>query len=257
MPLDDHKFIFIGGLQRSGTSLLYQLIGEHPLVSGLKNTGAVGDEGQNLQSVYRPGWVYGGPGKFGFFPEAHLTEVSALVSPANRLKMFSEWGKYWDLSKPFLLEKSPANLIKTRFLQALFPNSYFIIIHRHPVPNAYATKKWSRTPLYSLIKHWVLCHETFYGDKDKLKNLYIVKYEDLIQRPPRVLEAIFHFLGLEPHISRSISEVRSDGNKKYFELWDKDQKNFILRPYCKFIKDRFAKNIEKFGYSFQINDHMA
>ena len=56
-----------------------------------------------------------------------------------------------DTGKEFLLEKSPPNIIRTRFLQAMFPNSYFINIKRHPIATSLATKKWSKTSLDSKV----------------------------------------------------------------------------------------------------------
>jgi hypothetical protein len=64
------------------------------------------------------------------------------VTPENRQKLFEEWSRYWDVSKPYLLEKSPPNLIRTRFLQAMFPSSYFVVLLRHPIPVALATQPW-------------------------------------------------------------------------------------------------------------------
>jgi hypothetical protein len=79
MDWQDHRFVFIGGLHRSGTTLLARCLAEHPEVSGFSGTRALEDEGQHLQNVYQPGRAYGGPGRFGFDPEAHLTETSSLV----------------------------------------------------------------------------------------------------------------------------------------------------------------------------------
>src|SRR5918992_4047803 len=109
-PAESHRFVFIGGLHRSGTFPLFRCLREHPLLSGFNDTGASEEEGQHLQSVYAPAIAYGGPGRFGFHPGAHLTEASDLVTADNKLRLFEEWKAYWDLSKPVLLEKSPPNL---------------------------------------------------------------------------------------------------------------------------------------------------
>ena len=67
-----HPFVFLGGLHRSGTTLLFRMLREHPEISGFANNqdanewlGAE-DEGQYLQSVYPPAIFWGGPGKFAF-----------------------------------------------------------------------------------------------------------------------------------------------------------------------------------------------
>src|SRR5438477_293208 len=124
--VQDHRFVFLAGLHRSGTTLLARLLAAHPGVSGFSGTGADADEGQHLQTVYPAAKVWGGPGRFGFAPEAHFTEEQASEEKARQL--FEEWSPHWDLARPVLLEKSPPNLLKTRFLQALFPGSAFVVI---------------------------------------------------------------------------------------------------------------------------------
>ena len=98
-----HRIVFVGGLHRSGTSILARALSLHPSISGFANTGAYEDEGQHLQTVIPPESMLGGPGKFAFAEEAHLTEGSRLVSDGNRERLRDEWSPYWDLTKPVLL----------------------------------------------------------------------------------------------------------------------------------------------------------
>ncbi len=80
----DKQFVFVAGLHRSGTSLLFQCLRDHPQISGFENTGVPEDEGQHLQSVYQPAHKFGRPGTFGFNPDSYLTESSPLVTEENR-----------------------------------------------------------------------------------------------------------------------------------------------------------------------------
>ena len=79
-----HRLLFVGGLHRSGTTLLADLIAAHPSTSGFANTGVPADEGQHLQDVYPAARAYGGPGRFGLAPDAHMTETHELVSPRQQ-----------------------------------------------------------------------------------------------------------------------------------------------------------------------------
>lgn len=161
-PNGTSRNVFVDGLHRSGTSLIHNCLRDHSDVSGFSETGVIKDEGQYLQTVYPLENSLGGPGRMGFHPAAHRDEASPLVSEANARKLLGEWGRHWDLSKPVLLEKTPMNLLQTRFLQALFPGSRFIIVSRHPIAASYATKKWARDLLvHRLIEHWLICHERF------------------------------------------------------------------------------------------------
>jgi hypothetical protein len=239
----DHRLVFVGGLHRSGTTLLTNLIAEHPHASGFSETGVPADEGQHLQSVYPPAHVYGGPGRFGFRPEAHLTEGSELVTPENRERLMAEWSAHWDLSRPVLVEKSPPNLIRGRFLQALFPDASFVMVLRHPVAVSLATQKWSRTPLRSLIRHWLVCHRGFEDDRPALRRLLVVTYEELGADPNACLARVQGFLGLDPRPAGL--DVQAGGNERYFERW----RGLGLRSAL--LSRRYEKGVAEFGYSLR------
>src|ERR1700719_893786 len=104
---NSYRYVFVCGLQRSGTSVLGRNLGRLPNVTSFKNTGVRGDEGQFLQDIYPDDHECGGSGRFGFDPRAHLTEASPLLTPENVANLRTNWNAYWDKSKPICLEKSP------------------------------------------------------------------------------------------------------------------------------------------------------
>src|SRR5206468_3182649 len=83
----NYKYVFVCGLQRSGTSMLGRNIARLENCTGFKNTGVLQDEGQYLQDVYPDDGEYGGTGRFGFDLRAHLTETSSLLTPENGAKL--------------------------------------------------------------------------------------------------------------------------------------------------------------------------
>lgn len=236
----DPQFAFVAGLHRSGTSLLFKCLRNHPDISGFRNTGVPENEGQHLQTVYPPASAYGGPGRFGFDPRAHLTEQSELVSQSSRDRLFAEWSRYWDLSKRVLLEKSPPNLIRMRFLQALFPGSRFIVLLRHPVAVSFATQKMSDTPLASLIEHWLVCHERFQADRSHLQHVLVLRYEDLVAAPQKTLDDVYDFLELERQPVRMV--IRPDSNDRYLAKLGSSTIDGDL------IRQRYRDRITRFGY---------
>jgi hypothetical protein len=242
----EHRFVFLAGLHRSGTTLLARLLAAHPEVSGFSGTGVDADEGQLLQTVYPAAKVWGGPGRFGFAPDAHFTEAQATEGMAERL--FEEWSPHWDLARPVLLEKSPPNLLKTRFLQALFPNSSFVAIVRHPIPVSIPTARWRGTRRYDLMfKHWLRCHEIFAADREHLERVHVLTYEELVRDPESVLRGTFEFLELEP-IPPS-EPVEGGANEKYFQQWQEMKRDLRMRAFLDFAERRYERGARRWGYS--------
>src|SRR2546429_9099134 len=104
---NNYKYVFVCGLQRSGTSVLGRNVARLENCTGFKNTGVLQDEGQFLQDVYPSDNVYGGAGAFGFDPRAHLTGNSPLFNPASALKLRKSWERYCDQTKAILVAKTP------------------------------------------------------------------------------------------------------------------------------------------------------
>jgi hypothetical protein len=243
------RLVFVAGLHRSGTSLVYRCLSDHSRISGFKDTGVPEDEGQHLQSVYKPAAAFGGAGSFGFNDASFMDEHSPLVSSANAHQLLEEWGRHWDMSKPYLAEKSPPNLVRTRFLQALFPDCHFIVILRHPIAVGYATQKWRPrgTLIGNLIEHWLVCHERFERDRPYLRNVHVLKYEDFMANPQSQFDAICGFLGIGSEPLRR--EIRPEISDRYFGKWRKRRGNLATRWYTNQLIRNFERRVAQFGYS--------
>jgi hypothetical protein len=255
MPAQDfsrHKYVFICGLHRSGTTLLAQSIAKLENCAGFRGVPpSVPDEGQNLQDVYQFESEFGGPGKFGFDPRAHLTEASDLLTSANVARLRACWHSYWDTTKTILIEKTPGNLLMTRFLQAAFPNSYFVVIRRHPIPVSMGTPKLGQataTSLHRLFDHWLHCHRLFEEDKKYLTRLYELKYEDYVSDPDKYDQEIAAFIRTNPPAGTR-AEVKPDRSNKYFERWQTLLTNSPLRGYYRHVAARYEPLFGRYGYS--------
>jgi len=208
--------LFVCGLHRSGTSMITRAIAAHPDVASFQSTDAIEQEGQFLQSILPTDQDFGGPGRFAFNPEAHLTEHSPLAAKENAGLIAAKWAEYHEPGRALLVEKSPPNLLRTRLLQALFPEARFIVVTRHPIPVALATQKWTHTSPFSLISHWVQAHALLEQDLPYLRRVLILSYEGFVADPAGTLASVWRFLDLAP---RRVEVDVEDRNRAYFERW--------------------------------------
>ncbi len=246
--MKNKKIIFVCGLHRSGTTLLTRILSTHSEISGFSDTGVSMDEGQHLQSILPPDYHLGGPGRFAFHKYGHLIEDGFFSQPQNCEKLLAEWGKHWDLSKKFLLEKSPPNLIRARLLQQLFPNAQFIFIIRHPVASSCATIKFKKgLPFIFILWHWLVSHEFMLNDLVHLKNFYILQYEEFVSNPKSCLEKVSDFLNLShTQFNYDLKHIDSEVNTKYFNKW------FTFSVFSKkWMQILFEKRCRIFGYSLK------
>ena len=217
--------------------------------------------------------MYGGAGRFGFNPRAHRTESSELLTPENVAKLHASWHAYWDKRKMICVEKTPGNLLMTRFLQAAFPNSYFVVITRHPVPVSMSTQRWkvNVTSLHSLFKHWLHCHEIFERDKKYLNHVYELRYEDYVEDPDVYHYEIARFIGTRvPEVPKEdefrlvlqwgnptglrvpehgMEQTSEAHSKRYFDRWSHFLNNSFFKSYYRYIARKYEPRFANYGYS--------
>lgn len=189
-----HRYLFVGGLHRSGTSLLARLIGTIPGVAKIENAPVPENEGAYLQGAIPHDALSGRPMHFATDPAQHLTEADPLNSLDTRLRLEFDWAPWFGAGR-WRVEKSPVNLTRMRLLQQLFPLSQFVVVIRHPEAVAAAVAKWVDRPAADLIDHWLDAHDQMALDIARLHGVVVLRYEDLTARPDAHLSGLAAFLG--------------------------------------------------------------
>ncbi|ARU17797.1 sulfotransferase family protein [Croceicoccus marinus] len=209
-----HRYVFVAGLHRSGTSLVARLLGEHPDIAAITDAPVPENEGCYLQGAIPHTARHGVPGHFATDPDQHLVEGCALDRLETRVRMEADWSRWFDSARPWRVEKSPVNLTRTRLLQSLFPMSQFIIVTRHPAFTAEAMRKWVDVEAIGFRGYWQGAHDLVLADLEYLHCAMIVRYEDLVERPQTMRRAMFAFLDLP--VCESARQI-ANGNRRYLD----------------------------------------
>ena len=214
--LREKTMLFVGGPHRGGTTLLFSLLYQHPDISGHHITQRFQTEqpveGVFVQTVYptfglanelnAAKFAYGikskaprGLGRYMINKNHHLTERSKqyLTVPLRTLLM-QEWGWYWNMTAPILMDKSPPNMIISRYLQKLLTLEMsetekeqtkikFLFTTRHPLAVALAHQaEWMACKdltIYELVLNWLLGHETLQEDLPYLTDTFQIRFEEI------------------------------------------------------------------------------
>ena len=200
------KPIFIFGCCNSGTTILWDALKNHKDLSGPNI------EGQDLQDLPASMKQYVGKATFRLWAHPkfklcyYATENEYDAVEAAKIK--EVYGRYLVPGTRFIT-KTPPDTLRARLIQAYFPDAYFIAIVR----NGYAVsegiiRKRKCDPerpqfegLFTTIdeaaEQWFRANTIIVSNQRFLKNYMIVRYEDLVQNPERVLLSILEFCGLD------------------------------------------------------------
>jgi Sulfotransferase family len=216
-------WLFVLGLNNSGTSLLTRVLESHPRIRSL------GAEGQLLTKALPSPEGYGvwrnWTKRLDVF---HWTEESD-PAPATRVRY--DWAFYAEPGPGILLEKSPPNAVRSRWFQRHFAPSRFIAVVRSPYAVSEGIRRRTGLSIEDAALHWARGNETLLEDGSHLDHFLVLTYEGLCARPEEQLERVEGFLELETPFDRSVVAepivVREVGGKP--------------RP----ILDRNAESIER------------
>ncbi|MCF7779666.1 sulfotransferase [Sulfitobacter sp. M220] len=206
-----HRYVFVGGLHRSGTSLVARLIGDLPGVSAINAAPVPEKEGVYLQGAIPHTARHGTPMHFATDPAQHHIEGSDFDRLETQMRLQRDWAPYF-AEAPWRVEKSPVNLTRMRLYQQLFPLSQFVVVTRHPEAVAAATSKWVDMDHATMMDHWLHAHDIVQQDLAYLHAVMTVRYEDLVADPTATLARLAAFL--EVDTVPAPQDIR-DGNHDY------------------------------------------
>ena len=225
-PIVLREPIFLIGCPRSGTSLSARLFSLHPDVANWTEAQRVWD-----------------PVNFFDLEADHCWEASRVDAvDARRLHALFEYYRQKHHKARFM-NKNPRNTVRIDYIQAIFPDAYFVHVIRdgRAVVNS-ILKKAEREPFRKNFPFWNFCKPPNWRQfvredpveqaalqwreivsyvlarRDRLGTRYMeYRYEDLCRRPRQILKQVFQFVGLpvDDAILEAIPAVIESRNDKF------------------------------------------
>ncbi len=184
-----HKWCFIVGCNNSGTSLL-----QHVLEQGEGIT-SFPQEGQRYTRSLKRAEKRGHERVWSeYLHEVRMTEASD-TGPLPRL--LHDWCR--ELPPPIgetIVEKTTANVVRTRWLQKVFERSYFIGVVRNGYAVSEGIRRKGGKSVVRGARHWNLVNRIMLRDAAALEHFLLVRYEQLVADPLGIVQQIRAFLGL-------------------------------------------------------------
>ena len=172
-----HKYLFILSPPFCGSTLLNQLISTSKNVSCNNNIGT--REGQTLPEVRNI-----------MFENNRWDKNVSL--PWKRIK--TVWHKYWDLSKPILLDKSTPNIMRVNNIKEFFNPVSFICMVRNPYAQCEGIIRRNGKSAEFAAKFALNCLQYQKTNLESEKNLLFFTYEELCENKNHVVNKIILFM---------------------------------------------------------------
>jgi hypothetical protein len=195
------SWLFILGVNNSGTTLLQTMLGRHPEISELP------EEGQRLSpALPRPNplkvrrlWTE----RLEAFRKS--PEDGGGLS-ASRLKW--DWLGHYpvDGRSRFLMEKSPPNTVRGPWLQHHFKPAYFLALTRSPYAVAEGIRRREGYSVERAARHWTIANQIMLDDLDRVDDALLLSYEDLCADPSREMTRVARFLKIDPYPDEFLRE---------------------------------------------------
>ena len=171
------KFLFILSPPYCGSTLLNQLLSTSKNVSCNNNLGT--REGQLLPEVREL-----------MFQKNRWNEN--IKYPWKDIK--KAWMKYWDQTKPILLDKSIPNIIRVKEIKKEFNEIYFICMVRNPYAQVEGIIRRNNSSAEDAANFAIKCLKYQKENIEQENNLLFFSYEQLCEEKQTILKKIINFL---------------------------------------------------------------
>lgn len=191
-----YGWIFLLGVNNSGTTLIANVLESHPLVR------CMDWEGQDYTNELPHPWDYGAARLWTVELDRFRWTEADVRADAVRIKY--DWTLRYPAPPGYLFEKSPPNVLRSRWLQHNFRPARFIATFRSPYAVCEGVRRRMDCTIEQAASHWATANRILLEDISRLERVLSYRYEELCQDPQAVLGKVDDFL----EVRRSVpSEV--------------------------------------------------
>ncbi len=202
LNLKDSTWLFVLGVNNSGTTLLTRILGLHPYIRDLHA------EGQRLTRALPKPIDFDLRRMWSHRIDAFRWTEDDDPTPAARAMY--DWAPHFARGSGYLLEKSPPNTVRSRWLQANFRPCRFLVVTRNPYAVAEGVRRRRNCTLEEAAEHWALAHTALHEDFPLLQHALHITYERLCDDTQAVLRDIESFLNLPQPFDMQLLEREFD-----------------------------------------------
>ena len=198
---DNLSWLFVLGINNSGTTLLDTLLGEHEQISQLP------EEGQRLsRALSRPN-----PMKVRRLWTERLDAFRMVPGSGHGLsasRLTWDWLAHHpaDRRLRYLMEKSPPNTVRGTWLQHHFGPTAFLALTRSPYAVAEGIRRREGCTIERAARHWTVANTILLDDLVELDNAMLLSYEELCANPSEQMNRITRFLGTAPYADACLEQ---------------------------------------------------
>jgi hypothetical protein len=237
------RWVFIVGCYNSGTTLLHDLLATH------SDVGSMPWEGQFYTDQFPLPRALNLPRLWAIQPEHfHLAESDGSEIRVERLKR--QWGaRFNDPSRRVLIEKSPTNAGRTRWLQRHFENACFIGIVRNGFAVAEGIRRKAGHPVGLAARQWRVSNEIMLADFEHLRHRLLIRYEDLTDDLDTQMRRVAEFLDLEVERFSGMDRTwQIHGNPSTVRNMNSHSISSLSAEEMDAIQSEAGEMLAKFGY---------
>lgn len=224
------RWLFVVGCTNSGTSLVKRYLSSHRDVAWLAREGQFHTE--ELPREHRLGldrcWALA----------SHLFRMTENDSRTTAQRVRRDWLKVAQpRNKPVVVEKTPYNLLRMRWLERWFPDARFVCVVRNGLAVAEGLMRWAGKPCCThkfpaalAAFQWQAAARVWRDDSQHLKQALTLRYEDLVASPKTELAGLLEFCGLSrAGGARLVKPIDPDRNRRAIERLEKGDRATIER----------------------------